>query len=143
MPALLALLPLLQPLLDRFIPDPRAREQAVAELTAKMLEVGQAQDAAQAATNTAEAQTGNIFIGGWRPAVGWVCALALAWAFVVGPVAIWLLTVAGHTANLPPTGMSADLWELVFAMLGLGGLRTFEKMRGVAAGTPANAPRTR
>lgn len=143
MGAVLALLPFVQSLFDRLVPDPKEREKAMAEFTAKAMEMAQNQDAAQADINRTEAGTGNLFIGGWRPFIGWVCGVALAWAFVVGPVVQWFLTVSGQAANLPPTVMSADLWELVFAMLGLGGLRTFEKLRGVAAGTPANAPRGR
>ena len=138
------LLPLLGPVIDRLvqaIPDPAEREREKNRLLSEMQQQAQQLNLAQIEVNKAEAATGNLFIGGWRPAVGWVCALALAWAFVVGPAAQWLMTAAGYGANLPPTAMSADLWELVFAMLGLGGLRTFEKMRGIAAGTPAQASR--
>ncbi len=138
------LLPLLGPVIDRLvsaIPDPAEREREKNRLLSEMQQQAQQLNLAQIEVNKAEAATGNLFIGGWRPAVGWVCALALAWSFVVGPAAQWILTVTGHGANLPPTGMNLDLWELVFAMLGLGGLRTYEKKFGIAAGTPAQASR--
>lgn len=143
MGAVLALLPFVQSLFDRIVPDPKERERAMAEFTAKAMEMAQSQDSAQADINRAEAGSGNLFIGGWRPFIGWCCGVALAWAFVIGPILQWFIAVSGSPITLPPLTMNDHLWELVFAMLGLGGLRTFEKLRGVAAGTPANAPRTR
>jgi hypothetical protein len=88
-------------------------------------------DQGQAATNTAEAQSGNWFVAGWRPWIGWVCGLALAVQFVVGPLAVWVFDLLGHPIQAPPT-LDDMLWELMFGMLGMGGLRTFEKIKGVA-----------
>ena len=114
-------------IVDKFVPDPDARIEAEAELRASL----QAWDAAQAATNTAEAQTGGWFVAGWRPWIGWVCGAALAIQFVVGPLAVWGFALAGHPIHPPPT-LDDMLWELMFGMLGLGGLRTFEKVKGVS-----------
>ncbi len=123
-------------LLDRMFPDPAQR--AAAELELKRLEAegtfGQraALELAklQAGTNTVEAGT-DRFRGGWRPAIGWTCAAALALQFVVMPVATYAAALAGH--HLPPApSLDGVLWELLFGMLGLGALRTVEKVKGAA-----------
>jgi hypothetical protein len=137
---MLALLPLLGPVIERLagmIPDPQQRARAIAEAQQQMLDALRAQDASQAEINKIEAASSSWFVAGWRPFIGWICGAALAWAFVIGPVAKWLVTVAGISATVPPTAMDGNLWELVFAMLGIGGLRTFEKVRGVANGQVA------
>ena len=76
--------------------------------------------------NKTEAASGNVFVAGWRPAIGWVCALAMLWQYIVRP----MIVLFKPTLVLP--GMDDTLWQLMFAMLGLGGLRTFEKAKGVA-----------
>lgn len=114
-------------IIDKFVPDPAAKARAEADLRAALL----AWDQGQAATNAAEAGSGNWFVAGWRPWIGWVCGLALAVQFVVGPLAVWAFDVTGHPIQAPPP-LDDMLWELMFGMLGLGGLRTFEKIRGVA-----------
>lgn len=82
--------------------------------------------------NKAEAASPNAFTSGWRPAIGWVCAAALACQYIVRPALEWAGVVSGHP--LPPLpGIDANLWELLTAMLGLGSLRTFEKVKGVAS----------
>jgi hypothetical protein len=86
---------------------------------------------AQVEVNKVEAGHSSVFVAGWRPSIGWVCAAGLAWAFVVAPIASWSLMVLGIKAELPAIQFD-HLFELVLAMLGIGGLRTFEKLRGVA-----------
>lgn len=114
-------------IIDKFVPDPAAKQQAEADLRASLL----AWDQGQAATNTAEAQSGNWFVAGWRPWIGWICGLALAVQFVIGPLAVWAFDMLGQPIQAPPA-LDDMLWELMFGMLGLGGLRTFEKIKGVA-----------
>lgn len=113
--------------LDKFIPDPEARAKAEAELRDSL----QAWDRAQMAVNQAEAGHASIFVAGWRPFIGWVCGASLAYQFVVLPFASWALAMwAPGTPPLP--GLNDMLFELTMAMLGMGGLRTFEKLKGVA-----------
>lgn len=76
--------------------------------------------------NKIEAANPSVWVSGWRPGVGWVCVAALAYQYVVRPLLIGL-GVADHMPALDDS-----LWELLFGMLGLGGLRTFEKVKGVA-----------
>jgi hypothetical protein len=114
--------------IDKFVPDPAAKAKAEAELRADLL----ASDRAQMEVNKAEAQTGSLFIGGWRPAIGWVLAAAVAYTYLLVPIGMWIAFVVGKPISKPPV-LDANLWELMFAMLGLGGLRTFEKIKGVAS----------
>jgi len=130
--ALPTLLPALTEVLDRVIPDQAAAAKAKLEMEAKLLEAATAQASQQTEINKIEAQHASIFVSGWRPYIGWVCGMAIAWAFLIAPMLSWLLPLTGVVAVVPPL-QTEFLLELVFAMLGLGGLRTFEKLKGVAA----------
>ena len=114
-------------IIDKFIPDPAAKAQAETDLRASL----QAWDAAQSATNTAEASSDDPFTSRWRPFIGWVCGSALAYQYVVAPLGVWLASVAGHPIPAPPK-LDDTLWQLMLGMLGLGGLRTYEKIKGVS-----------
>ena len=87
----------------------------------------------QATINMIEAQHRSVFVAGWRPFIGWVCRVGLAWAFVGHPVFEWAVAIfAPERGIVPPAIVTDHLLELVIAMLGMGALRTFEKSRGVA-----------
>lgn len=126
-----ALLPALGTLVDRLIPDRAAAEKAKAEMEMQLVNAANEAAMAQVEVNKIEASHSSVFVAGWRPSIGWVCAAGLAWAFVVAPVASWALIMLGIRAELPAIQFD-HLFELVLAMLGIGGLRTFEKLRGVA-----------
>jgi hypothetical protein len=132
MPAfLLALLPALSTVLDRVIPDPAAKQKALSEI----LEVAQKADLAQIDVNKAEAASGSMFVAGWRPFIGWIGGVALAWHFVVKPMLLSFSYAFGDafvTAVLNAPGLDENMWGLITAMLGIGGLRTFEKIKGVS-----------
>lgn len=82
--------------------------------------------------NKAEAASSNAFTSGWRPAIGWVCGLALLFQYILRPMLMWFGVIAGH--QWPPLpGIDDNLWQLMLGLLGLGGLRTFEKTKGVAS----------
>ena len=108
--------------LDKFVPDPNAKAQFEADLRGSL----QQWDKQQSETNTAEAQNPNLFVSGWRPAIGWIGAAGLAYQYVIRPFA-----VGAGWHDLPT--LDSSLMELVFAMLGMGGLRTDEKITGVAS----------
>lgn len=117
-------------LLDKFIPD-ADQKAALAHEIATMAEK-QAHEVAlaQIEVNKMEAQ-GNWFQSSWRPLVGWVCAIAFGWHFVLQPLLIFGLTYAGlEVPDLPKFDMSA-LLTVLGGLLGLGSLRTFEKFKGV------------
>jgi hypothetical protein len=82
--------------------------------------------------NKAEAQHRNIFVAGWRPFIGWTCGVALAWHFVISPFVIFGASMAGfELPDLPEFDMGS-LMTVLMGMLGLGGLRTFEKVKQVS-----------
>lgn len=80
--------------------------------------------------NIEEAKSSNLFVSGWRPAVGWVCALAFAWEFVGLPMCLYIGNAVGHVV-VPPVLDTAAMGTILMGMLGLGGMRTWEKSKGV------------
>jgi hypothetical protein len=122
-----ALLGLGGKLIDKLIPDPAARDAAKLELL-KLQQSGElAAMLAQTEINKVEAANPSVFVSGWRPAIGWVCALAMAYQYLLRPF------LAAFYPVLTFPGLDDNLWQLLAGMLGLGGLRTFEKLNGVAA----------
>jgi len=81
--------------------------------------------------NKEEARSRNIFVAGWRPFVGWTCGMALAYTYVIQPILIFGLAHFGYWVDLPPLDMST-MMPVLLGMLGLGGLRSFEKYKGVS-----------
>jgi roadblock/LC7 domain-containing protein len=130
-PIVTALLPAMGTLIDRLIPDRAAADKAKAEMELQLVQAANAAAMAQIEVNKIEAGHSSVYVAGWRPFIGWVCGAGIAWAFVVAPVASWALLVLGIKTELPAIQFD-HLFELVLAMLGIGGLRTFEKLRGVA-----------
>jgi hypothetical protein len=124
--------------LDRLFPDPAQRAKAQLELAKleqegafKQLEAQLQVDLAQANINAVEATSDSLFKSGWRPATGWVCVAGLFYEFLLRPLLPWALAVYG-AADVPPMpSLEAILFELVFALLGLGMYRSYEKKLGV------------
>ena len=114
--------------LDKFVPDPQAKAKAEGELRSSL----QAWDKGQIDVNVVEAANPNLFVSGWRPFIGWVCGIALAYQYVASPLLMWIASSL-HIVLAAPPKLDGTLWELVFALLGMGGLRTFEKVKGVAS----------
>lgn len=115
--------------LDKLIPDKDLKQKLQHEITMQLATL----NLAQVAVNQQEAAHKSIFVAGWRPFIGWVCGSALAWQFVGAPIAQWALTIAGlELVYAVPKIESGNLMELVMAMLGMAGLRTYEKRQGVA-----------
>lgn len=128
MPAFLtALIPILDRVLGAVIPDPAAKAKAISDL----LEAFSKLDLGQLQVNQVEAQNASVFVSGWRPFIGWVCGSALAYQYVVGPIACWIAAIAGYNMPMPPS-LNEILWELIFGMLGMGALRSFDKFKGIA-----------
>lgn len=82
--------------------------------------------------NKAEAANPSVFVSGWRPAIGWVCGGACAWNWIGLPIAKAVLLLAGHDLALAPADLT-EMLPILMGMLGLGGLRTIEKLNGAAA----------
>lgn len=79
--------------------------------------------------NKAEATSGNMFIAGWRPFIGWTCGAACAWNWIGLAVAKFAFAAAGSPVALSPADLT-EMWPLLLGMLGLGTMRTFEKVKG-------------
>lgn len=103
-----------------------------AELLLKQVDNVQAQAMAQIAANAEQAKHSSIFVAGARPFLLWVCGVALAMDFVVRPLASWCFAIWWPHIPALPSLVSDNLWELMMGLLGLAGLRTFEKVKGVA-----------
>ena len=114
--------------LEKLVPDHNARQKMEFELKTKLLDAG----LAQMSVNKAEASHKSIFVAGWRPFVGWVCGCALLWHFIIYDMLNWLRVVLWPLSPAPPSLTGTDtLITILLSMLGLGGLRTVEKLRGV------------
>ncbi len=108
--------------LDRFFPNKSEQEKQEIAMAVMVIQ-------GQIETNKVEAANPNMFVAGWRPFVGWVCGTGFAVQFVIAPIAEWLAALTGHPVKFPELDMDT-LLTLLGGMLGLGGLRTFEKLKG-------------
>lgn len=117
-------------ILDRVIPDANARDKAKEELAKAINDQDFQITMAQIAVNAEEAKSDNLFKSGWRPSVGWICSFAFALHFVVLPILNIGLVGSGYKAITIPFDMDT-LFTVLGGLLGLGGLRTVEKMKGI------------
>ena len=125
-------------LIDRLWPDPAQRDAAKLELfklqQSGELQVMQAEVGialGQLKVNEAEATNTNVFVSGWRPFIGWTCGLAYCFKFFIGPMTAFAFTAAGHPMVMPELDFS-EMAPLLFGMLGIGAMRSYEKVKGVA-----------
>ena len=82
----------------------------------------------QTKINEVEAKHRSVFVAGWRPFIGWVCGIALAYNFIIRDLFIWVI----DPETVPPALQMEHLMTVLFGMLGLGGLRTYEKLKDKA-----------
>ncbi len=113
--------------LDKFIQDKDLKAKLQHEMDMQLHNA----NLAQIDVNKAEAASGSIFKGGWRPFVGWVCGVAMLYHFLLQPIIVFTLSAAGITFDLPEFDMGS-LMTILMGLLGLGGLRTFEKHKGIS-----------
>ena len=108
------------------------------ELELEGRRIDQATDLAQMEVNKTEAQNQNLFVAGWRPAIGWVGAAAMAYQFLAYPLLVWSWTwmqaeqIVSQDVKPPPMLDTEALGVILSGMLGIAGMRSFEKTRGVA-----------
>lgn len=125
--------------LDKVLPDPQAKAAAQLELIRlqqagefKELEADIQRSQMQADVNKVEAANSDPFTSRWRPFIGWVCGSALAYQFILAPILTWAAAMLAHPEIIAPALNTGDLLTILLGMLGLGGLRTAEKIKGVA-----------
>ena len=135
-PIVTALLPALGTLIDRLIPDRAAADKAKTEMEMQLVNAANEAALAQVEVNKIEAGHSSVFVAGWRPAIGWVCAASMALYYI--PMAlvgtglwVWACMQAGVIVPRPEMG-TGEIIGLVMSLLGMGTLRTSEKLRGVA-----------
>jgi hypothetical protein len=117
--------------IKRIWPDATEVEKAkIAQLTAEVNAAWQSQ-MAQIDVNKIEAGSQSVFVSGWRPAVGWMCSAGFGYEFLLRPLVNGLMAAAGLPPAFPGVEVEA-LSSLLFGLLGLGALRTVEKINGVA-----------
>jgi Holin of 3TMs, for gene-transfer release len=113
------------------------KERMQLELEGRKLD--QSIDLAQIEVNKVEAASLSVFVAGWRPAIGWIGAAAMAYQFLVYPLALWIWAYLQGIGWIPkeltpPPVLPADqLWVILSGILGIAGMRSFEKTKGVAA----------
>lgn len=113
--------------IDKVIPDPQAKAQMQLELL-RLEQSGElAQMTGQMEINKIEAASPDFFRGGWRPFIGWICGMGLAYQFLLRPLLGWLSTI--NNWPVPPALEMDTLMTLLVGMLGLGGYRTYEKVK--------------
>ena len=134
--ALAAFIPIIGDLLDKILPDKTASDQA----KLKLLELTQVGDLAelnaltevtkaQTDTNIAEANSADWFRAGWRPSIGYVCALALLYNYIGYPALTFITAIWWPEVKIPASPVDENMWELVMGMLGLGFARSWEKRK--------------
>lgn len=132
-----SLIPVVGTLLDKLIPDP----QAAADAKLKVIELAQKGELAyldsdlrlalgQLEINKVEAGATDLFRGGWRPAVAWICVLGFALQMIVAPCLTWVTMLTGNPIPFPDLDTNT-LFTMLMGMLGLGTLRTQEKLKGL------------
>nr|BAR25629.1 protein of unknown function (DUF3154) [uncultured Mediterranean phage uvMED]BAR25642.1 protein of unknown function (DUF3154) [uncultured Mediterranean phage uvMED] len=119
-------------LLDKFIPDADERNRLAHEIATMSERHAHELAKGQIEINKVSAAHKSMFVAGWRPFVGWTCGVALAWHFVGQPLAVFVIAIAGAETPPLPVFEMESLLTVLLGMLGLGGLRTFEKTKNVA-----------
>jgi hypothetical protein len=118
-------------ILDKFVEDKDQKAKLAHELATMADRLAHEQQLAQIAVNKEEAASGSLFKGGWRPFVGWVCGVAFFYHFVLQPVIIFVVAITGvNVPDLPSFNMNT-LLTVLGGLLGIGGLRTYEKQKGL------------
>lgn len=131
-----AVLNIANTLIDRLIPDKTQAAQAKAQLYSAELQGDIQNMQGQIQTNIAEAANAHVFVSGWRPYVGWACGTAFIYAYIVQPL-VQLILVAFHShfdpTLIPKLDMS-EMMPVLLGMLGLGALRSYDKVNGTGNG---------
>jgi len=118
-------------LLDKFIPDADQRNRLAHEISTMAERHAHELAKAQIEVNKEEAKSSSMFVSGWRPAVGWICATGMGFNFICVPLGTFVCAAAGVDIHFTPLDIS-EMMPVLMGMLGLGAMRSFEKTKGVA-----------
>lgn len=124
-------MPVINKVID-MIPDPSAKQKAQLEIDTAIAMADIENTKAQLEINKVEAASSNWFVSGWRPAVGWICASALGYVAILEPFARFIAQVAfGYVGAFPVIDTNLTM-QVLLGLLGLGAMRTAEKIKGAA-----------
>jgi hypothetical protein len=133
------IIPAITQLLDKLIPDPAAKAQAQLEVMRMQqsgelaeLESVKALSLAQLDVDKADASSSDKFTSRWRPLIGYICGACIAWDWVAKPMLLTGWAMSGHPVPALPSLTDTQVYGVLFGMLGLGGYRTIEKVKGAA-----------
>ena len=126
-------------IINKVVPDKTAAAAAIAQLNALQVQGAlneelvklQSVTTAQSDVDKVEAGNGSTFVAGWRPMIGWTCATALGAQYLIKPFIQWGFIIARQPLPALP-GIDDNLWQLMFGLLGMGALRSFDKLKGTA-----------
>ena len=118
-------------LLDKFIEDKDVKNKLSHDLATLAQRHAQELAKSQIEVNKMEAQSRHWFVASWRPFIGWTCGIALMWHFVLSQFILFFATMFGYSLPALPEFDMGSLMTVLMGMLGLGGLRTFEKYKGM------------
>ena len=125
------LLPAVTDIVGRFLPEDKEKRAAAEREIEKQLATHLAKiDVAQLEINKQEAAHRSIFVAGWRPFIGWSCGIAMCYAYIIQPITVFILAQTGNLVSLPTLDLS-EMMPVLLGMLGLGGLRSFEKYKKI------------
>jgi len=123
---------LIDTVVKRIWPDATEVEKTKLQQLTEQLQSEWANQLAQIDVNKTEAQSSNLFVSGWRPAVGWVCAAGLGYVSIIDPIARFIsIVIFAYTGAFPLINTEITL-QILLALLGLGTMRSYEKKHGVA-----------
>jgi hypothetical protein len=126
-----ALLNIGNTLINKIFPDPAQAAQAQLALLKMQQDGDLATMVAQTDINKVEAASSSMFVAGWRPFVGWVGGFGLAYAAILEPMLRLTATLSGYTGEFPAIDTTITM-QILFGLLGLGAMRSFDKVKGVA-----------
>lgn len=124
---LATLIPSVFGIIDKIIPDSGKASELKAQLEMELVK----QTGKQLEINKQEATHSSIFVAGWRPFIGWTCGASFAYHFLIHPTLLLILVLNGQDTSVLPTFDMSSLLTVLMGMLGLGGLRTYEKKNGI------------
>jgi len=127
-----ALLNIGNTLIQRIFPDPAQAAQAQLALLKMQQDGDLAAISGQMDINKVEAASSSIFVSGWRPFCGWICGFGLGYVAIIEPIARLVATLVGYTGAFPQIDTTLTM-QVLLGMLGMGGLRSLDKSKGVAS----------
>jgi hypothetical protein len=126
-----SILPVAGEVIDRLVPDKNGAAKAKQEMEKALVHAEVSGLIGQIEINKIEAASRSVFVAGWRPFIGWSCGAAMAYSYVVQPILAFALAQSGYLIDLPRVELG-EMMPVLLGMLGLGGMRSFEKFKGVS-----------